>query len=242
MKRDLVFKKKKIFLIIFALFLFTTGLFIIKHIFCLKNAPIRILLCGFEPFGSYNYNSSWETIKSYAENANIKGKMEILKLPVSYARAAKLLEKKIDEFNPDIIIAFGMGNPNIVKEPIVLHPIAVNFDDAQIPDNDGILKLEELIRKDGPIAFWSTLPLIAIKRELLSKGILCRIFNFGGNYLSNHIFYELMYISSHRKSIKMAGFIHISPYNENFSYQDSIRAVAIIVNICLQSIDHNSNN
>lgn len=233
-----MFNFLKINLVVFLLIiLFCVLIFNLRY--RIKDRRNKVLLCGFEKFGKNEYNVSWNAIKEYnkkKELDNSENRVEVIKLPVSYDRVEKVMLKKIKKFMPDIMIVFSMGSLKINPKSIILHPIAMNLDNSEKPDNDGNYRRNELIKRNGPVAFWSTIPMLKIKSNLEEVEIESKTYNFTGNYLSNHAFYELMYIVGRYKDVKMAGMIHLPPYNENFSREDAIKSVNVIVDTCLSNL------
>ena len=99
------------------------------------------------------------------------------------------------------------------RSKITPERIAINIDDARIPDNIGNSPIDEAIRKDGENAYFSTLPIKAIVDELNKNNIPSAISNTAGTFVCNHIMYESLYLASKKYPNIKAGFIHI-PYIE----------------------------
>ena len=72
-------------------------------------------------------------------------------------------EKAIEKHKPDVVICAGQagGRAHITPERI-----AINIDDARIPDNEDREPIDEPIAADGPAAYWSALPIKLIVKEL----------------------------------------------------------------------------
>ena len=114
----------------------------------------------------------------------------------------------LKEEQPDVVICVGQagGRPNITVERI-----AINQDDARIPDNDGKQPIDRTIFEEGPAAYFSTLPIKAMVRDMKEAGIPASVSNTAGTFVCNHIMYgALHYAALHQPSLK-AGFVHI-PY------------------------------
>ncbi len=94
--------------------------------------------------------------------------------------------------------------------------IALNINYSTRKDNEGlVIKDEEVIKKDGNLAYKSTLPYKVIVAALKKFNIpLVKSF-YAGTYLCNNIFYHLMYFSR-KYDIPLAGFIHVPPTPECF--------------------------
>ena len=78
--------------------------------------------------------------------------------------------------HPDAVISLGVAQS---RQKINLERIAVNVDDASIADNAGHLASGEMIAPDGPVAYWSTLPIEAMQTVLEARDIPVAISNGG---------------------------------------------------------------
>ncbi|MDB6212614.1 pyroglutamyl-peptidase I [Gemella haemolysans] len=170
---------------------------------------MRVLITGFDKFGGESINPSSLCVNSLSD---VIDNIEIKKvtLPTVFKDSSRVLEENIKSFSPNIVICVGQAGG---RSKITPERIAINIDDARIPDNIGNSPIDEAIRKDGENAYFSTLPIKAIVDELNKNNIPSTISNTAGTFVCNHIMYEALYLSSKKyKNIK-AGFIHI-PYIE----------------------------
>lgn len=115
---------------------------------------------------------------------------------------------------PDTVIMLGESGQSFCP---TLERIAVNMDDFPIPDNVGNQPQGELIIDDGPVGYFSSLPLNLILSQLQQECIPATISNSAGLYLCNRLFYSIMHhISIHNLSV-LAGFIHMPYLHEQVS-------------------------
>lgn len=170
---------------------------------------MRVLITGFDKFGGESINPSSLCVNSLP---NVIDNIEIKKitLPTVFKDSSRVLEENIDSFSPNIIICVGQAGG---RSKITPERIAINIDDARIPDNIGNSPIDETIRKDGENAYFSTLPIKAIVDELNKNNIPSTISNTAGTFVCNHIMYESLYLTSTKYPNIKAGFIHI-PYIE----------------------------
>jgi len=94
--------------------------------------------------------------------------------------------------------------------------VAINVDDAPIPDNLQRQLVDQPVIPDGPAAYFSTLPIKAIVHELRAAGLPASVSQTAGTFVCNHVFYGLMHIAATRQKAggfapMRGGFIHI-PY------------------------------
>jgi pyroglutamyl-peptidase len=69
--------------------------------------------------------------------------------------------------------------------------VAINVDDARIPDNAGAQPVDEPIVSGGPAAWFSTLPIKAMAAELSAAGVPVSVSQTAGTFVCNHVFYGL---------------------------------------------------
>jgi pyroglutamyl-peptidase len=101
------------------------------------------------------------------------------------------------------MIGEARGNASITPERA-----AINLDDFPIPENAGNCPREESCVESGPAAYFSTLPIVAI-RDALEEGIPAAISNPVSTYVCNHLFYHVMHHLAQTNSHAQAGFMHI---------------------------------
>ena len=203
---------------------------------------MRVLITGFDKFGGESINPSNLCVNSLPD---IIDNIEIKKitLPTVFKDSSHVLEENIDSFSPNIIICVGQAGG---RSKITPERIAINIDDARIPDNIGNSPIDETIRKDGENAYFSTLPIKAIVDELNKNNIPSTISNTAGTFVCNHIMYESLYLTSTKYPNIKAGFIHI-PYIEeqvldkpNMPYmkkEDIIVALELIIKTAVTYYD-----
>jgi pyroglutamyl-peptidase len=97
------------------------------------------------------------------------------------------------------------------RDRLSLERVAINCDDARIPDNAGNRPIDEPVVPAGPAAYFSTLPVKAALRALQLAGIRAEVSQTAGTYVCNHVFYALMHelSSDPRSSNTRGGFIHV---------------------------------
>lgn len=165
-----------------------------------------ILLTGFEPFGGDAINPAQKALRWY-EGRFIEGYSIYAKeLPTVFGSSIEQLYEAIDEIKPELVICLGLaaGRPDITMERI-----AINVDDASIPDNEGNQPAGQPIFPDGPAAYWSTLPIKAMVNAMKEQGIPASVSNTAGTFVCNHVFYGLMHKLEQCGGRVRGGFIHI---------------------------------
>lgn len=194
----------------------------------------RVLISGFDPFGGESVNPTailarWVQASLLATKSQVIKKekvatsnetsaddllseppetlsLEAVLLPVVYGEAFEVLQKKIKEFDPHDVLAFGLagGRSNIEFERV-----AINVMDSEIPDNKGSHLRNEPIDKDGAPAYFSTLPIYELVDALKKQNIPAKISNTAGTYVCNELLYRMLQANLH--TTRRCGFIHV-PY------------------------------
>jgi pyroglutamyl-peptidase len=172
---------------------------------------MKILVTGFEPFGSWQRNPSGEVARHLDGTTIIDAEIMGIVLPVSYKRAAAPLIAAIDEHQPDVVLNLGQGAAVGVR----VERIAVNRCTApKGGDNDGYEPHGELIVPNGPETYASTLPVNEIVDLLTNVKFHAAPSDSAGEFLCNFVMYTtLHHIAIHQLPIR-AGFIHASPLRE----------------------------
>lgn len=167
---------------------------------------MKILVTAFEPFGGETLNPASEALKRMKDN--IAG-AEIVKLEVvnNFYDSIDQVVDKMKEVNPDVVLSIG----HVTRDEISAERIAININDAPIKDNNGKQPLNQTIFEDGKNAYFSTLPVKAMVKEMQDGGVKAGLSNSAGTFVCNHLMYGVLYnIEKMNKDIK-AGWLHV-PY------------------------------
>lgn len=166
-----------------------------------------ILLTGFEPFGGETVNPSWEAAQQAAAILVAEGDQAVaVQLPCVFGTSTDVLALALNTHRPDLVLCVGQAGG---RSSISLERVAINVDDARIPDNAGNQPVDDPVRADGPAAYFSTLPLKRALRALLETGVPAAVSQTAGTYVCNHVFYGLMDQLARSKATARGGFIHV---------------------------------
>lgn len=165
----------------------------------------RLLITGFDPFGGAQINPSWEAVRRLPEHI---GNCTLCKLeiPTVFGAAAEAVLAAAKDFAPDVILCVGQAGGRSAVTP---ERIAVNIQDAQIPDNAGNQPRGERIISNGPAAYFSTLDPAGIRDGIYDTGIAATVSNSAGAFVCNDTLYRLLH--HYADTPVKVGFIHI-PY------------------------------
>lgn len=167
----------------------------------------KILITGFTPFGSEKENPSQMVVEAFDDT--FCG-VEVVKaiLPVSFAKAGKMIVDLIEDVRPDVVICLGQAGGR--NEPSI-ERIAVNLNDSNKADNDGDIPEERVIVSGGASAYFSSLPIKDIVKNIKVSGLPATVSNTAGLFVCNHVFYSALHYVSVQGLATKVGFIHL-PY------------------------------
>lgn len=168
------------------------------------SPTIRILVTAFEPFGDETLNPTMQILERLQGPPGVQ--LERLVLPVVFGRSRHLLNDAIATFQPDIVLGLGQAGGRAL---VSLERVAINMDDARIPDNAGQQPIDEPVIETGPAAYFSTLPLKRMLRGLLEAGIPAHVSQSAGTYVCNHVMYSLLHTLGEHHPASRGGFIHV---------------------------------
>ncbi len=200
---------------------------------------LKVLITGFDPFGKEKINPALESIKKLDDE--IAG-AEIVKLelPTVFKKSIEILEKALEKARPDIVICVGQAGG---RDKISIERVAINVNDARIPDNEGNQPIDEPIFIDGDTAYFSKLPIKSIVKELRENKIPAEISNTAGTYVCNHIMYALLYNINKKYPYMKGGFIHIPFIPEQVTYKKGpsmsldyiVKGLNIIIKVSMEN-------
>ena len=167
---------------------------------------MKILITGFEPFGTNKYNPSWEAVRQLQAPEGVE--FVKLRLPVEFQNAPRLLLEAVRDLKPDAVLCVGLAEGRVEITP---ERVAINCMDARIPDNAGFQPQDEPIAPDGQTAYFSCLPIREIAKAIQAEGIPAKISNTAGTYVCNALMYRLLQTIDQEPQFKdvCGGFIHV---------------------------------
>ncbi|MEU4832179.1 pyroglutamyl-peptidase I [Streptosporangium sp. NPDC023615] len=156
------------------------------------------LLVALEPLDGPG-NPPWETV------GLVPGVRTAL-LPCVFGEALERLRAAVTEHDPAVVVCVGQagGRPDVTVERV-----AVNLDDARVPDAAGHRPIDRPVVPGGPAAYFATLPVKACAAAARAAGVPASVSQSAGTFLCNHVFYGLMHlIATERPGIR-GGLVHV---------------------------------
>jgi pyroglutamyl-peptidase len=158
-----------------------------------------VLLTGFEPFDGATVNPSWEAVRL------VPG-VRAVQLPCVFGEALEHLREAVREHEPSVVVCVGQAGG---RHDVTVERVAINLDDARIPDNAGRRPIDEPVVRDGPAAYFSTLPVKACVAAARSAGVPASVSHSAGTFVCNHVFYGLMHLIATERPRLRGGFVHV---------------------------------
>jgi pyroglutamyl-peptidase len=169
----------------------------------------RVLVTGFEPFDGESVNPAWEVARRLDGWSHDGHVVAARRLPCTFAAIRAALDRELAALSPDLVLCLGQAGGRV---DISLERVAINVNDARIPDNDGAQPIDLPVAPGGPPAYFTTLPVKAILQRLRRAGLPAQVSNTAGTYVCNHTFYMLRHlVETAHPDVRRSGFIHI-PY------------------------------
>lgn len=197
----------------------------------------RILLTGFEPFAGDALNPSGLVCRALHGQRVAHATVHAVELPCVFGQALRVLDEALAATSPVLVLALGLAAG---RAEISVERVAINVDDARIPDNAGAQPVDVAVVEGGPAAWFSTLPVKAIVAALQRAGLPAAVSQTAGTFVCNHVFYGLQ----HRLagSAVRSGFVHV-PLVDALTYahpgmaalplEDLVRGVRIALEVAL---------
>lgn len=174
----------------------------------MPSSPSRprpvILLTGFEPFGGAARNPSQDIVHALAGRRVAGREIVGAVLPCVFGASRRQLLRLLRRHRPGLVVCLGVAAGRAAITP---ERVAINVDDARIPDNAGARPVDRPVVRGAPAAYWSKLPVKAIVAALRRRGIPAAVSQTAGTFVCNHVFFGLMHAL--RRRAARGGFIHV---------------------------------
>ena len=180
-----------------------------EHLAKRARAEDVVLVTGFDPFGGEQLNPSWEVCTRLPRT--IGGlRVEIVRIPCEFRRSIEVAAEAIERVRPTLVVCLGQAGG---RAHLSVERVAINIDDARLPDNSGAAPVDEAIASQGPPAYFATLPVKAVTAAMRAAGVPAEVSNSAGTYVCNHLMYGVLHFIAASGAAGRAGFIHL-PYAE----------------------------
>ena len=162
---------------------------------------MRVLLTAFEPYDTWEQNSSWEALVAFLHHCGLPMGVTTRRYPVDLIQLQSRLEKDLT-LGFDAVLHLGQA-PGISR--VQMEAIAVNVAGMTEAAGDFFGPLVQ----NAPVAYRTKFPLDHWNLQLRSSGIPCSVSFHAGTYLCN----AAMFLSHHWHEVNnrscSIGFVHI---------------------------------
>lgn len=163
----------------------------------------HLIITGFDPFGGETVNPAWEAVRRLPDTVG-EFRLTKLQIPTRFALAAEAVLAAAETDRPDVILCVGQAGG---RSTITPERIAINLNDARIPDNGGYQPTERPIEDDGPDGIFATVPVSAMAEAIRAAGIPAQVSLSAGAFVCNDTLYRLL--RHYRGTQTHVGFIHV---------------------------------
>ena len=168
----------------------------------------ELLLTGFEPFGGDAVNPSREVVRALDGTLIAGARVTGLELPCVFGEASRVLLGAAHSRPWALVLCLGLASN---RSEFSVERVALNLDDARLPDNAGQQPVDRPVVAGGPTAHLATLPIKRMAAALRADGPPAAVSQTAGTYVCNHVFYALMHWASAQVAPPRAGFMHLPP-------------------------------
>lgn len=167
-----------------------------------------VLVTGFEPFGGQEVNPSWMAAQALHGRTVAGHRLIGAQLPTAFGRSLEALRDLLHRHHPALVVCTGQAGR---RTALSLERVAINVNDARIPDNDGAKPVDTPVVAGGPAAYFTSMPIKAMLAALLADGINAEVSQTAGTFVCNHVFYGLMHELETRHDLRRTrgGLIHV---------------------------------
>lgn len=167
---------------------------------------MRLLLTGFEPFAGDTRNPSADLVAAIAAEPPPGLALATAILPVAFAHLDAALDAALAAAAPDVVLSLGLAGG---RAELSVERVAINLDDARIPDNAGDQPLDRPVVAGGPAAYFATVPVKAMVAAMRAAGAPAQLSHSAGTFACNHVFYRAAHLAATARRGMRAGFIHL---------------------------------
>jgi pyroglutamyl-peptidase len=168
--------------------------------------PFTLSLQGFGPFGPHAVNPSERVVQDVAAEYPRDRAVIIPHVLTTSRPGVDPIPTLLAHDRPAAWIGVGLAAG---RAALAVERVAVNLADYRIPDEAGQQLRDHPIAPDGPVAYWSTLPVRRIEAVWRARDIPGYVSYSAGTFLCNHAFFLARHAAEHLDPQPWVGFIHI---------------------------------
>ncbi len=196
----------------------------------------RALITGYGPFGRTPVNPA-ETVARALDGTTIGGATVVgAVVPNVFFTVLEVVGDLIAEVRPDVVVMLGEYGG---RSMVTVERIAQNLNDGaryRLADNDGVILQDRLTVPDGPVAYYTTLPIRAMVTAMRAAGIPADISDTAGTFGCNHLMYGILHhIAANRLPIR-AGWVHLPHLPEVAARDENLGAPSMAAETSIAAV------
>ncbi len=166
---------------------------------------MKILVTAFDPFGGETVNPAQEAVRLLRPEI-FSAEIIKLEVPTVFGKSIRETVAAMTQHQPNAVLSIGQAGGRCAITP---ERVAINLDDVSSGDNEGNQPKDQPIYPDGDAAYFSSLPIKAIVKNICAAGLPASISNSAGTFVCNHLMYGVLYHAQRYFPGVRAGFIHV---------------------------------
>ena len=163
---------------------------------------MRLLVTGFELFGGAASNPSADLV------GRLAGEVATAVLPVELEPLPGLVAELLARHQPSHVVCLGLSAR---AGGLLVERVGLNLVDARIPDNAGRQPVDQPVVPGGPAAYFSTLPVKAVRAAVRGVNVPAELSLSAGTYVCNALLYQVLHHAAQQPEPPRCGFIHVPP-------------------------------
>jgi pyroglutamyl-peptidase len=169
---------------------------------------VTFLVTGFEPFGEFSANSSWDAICALRQNW--PSEIATLRLSVDHVAAHVDLRRALIELEPRAVLCMGLARSGFRIERCARRP-------------------RELALEPGADELKGQWPWQEMSEELARAAVDAKESWDAGQYVCESTYWSLLSFRASRGFPEFAAFLHVPPRSDEFPIERIARAVSAVV-------------
>lgn len=167
-----------------------------------------VLITGFNAFDGGALNPSELAVRALHGRRVAGHRVVAACLPTVFGDALALLRTLLQTHRPALVVCVGQAGG---RAALSLERVAINVDDARIPDNAGAQPVDVPVVPSAPAAYFSTLPIKAMRGAVQAASVAAEVSQTAGTFVCNHVFFGLMHLLATQRGFRRVrgGFIHV---------------------------------
>ena len=144
------------------------------------------------------------------------------------------MEAGIQAHHPDVVLNVGQAGG---RACVTIERVAINLAEARIPDNAGEQPMDEPLQAEGPAAYFTTLPIKAMVKNVRDHGLPCHISYTAGTYVCNCVMYNVLHMAATKYPNIRAGFIHV-PFASEQAVEKAVSTPSASLETIAKSLEY----